>query len=186
LKKIFKEYWLLLTVALVVIGLDQFTKEIVRANLPFGTSWMPLEWLAPYFRFVHWQNTGAAFGLFQQGGLVFSILAILVSIFIIYYFPQIPRNEKMMRAALALQLGGAIGNLIDRLRFGPVTDFLSFGNFPVFNVADASISIGVAVLILGLWISERKMKEQALMAEDQTDTDSSQSGDQPMESRGDL
>lgn len=186
MKKIIKDYGLLFTVALTVVGLDQLTKAIVRANIPFGTSWMPLSWLAPFFRFVHWQNTGAAFGFFQEGGLVFSILAILVSIFIIFYFPQIPRNEKMMRVALALQLGGAIGNLIDRILFGPVTDFISFGDFPVFNIADASISIGVAVLILGLWISERKAKEQELLSKNQHGSKASHSGDHPMESQGDL
>jgi signal peptidase II len=185
LKKILKEYWLLFLISPLIILIDQITKAIVRANIPFGSRWMPWEWLSPYFRFVHWQNTGAAFGLFQQGGLVFSILAILVSLFIIFYFPQIPRNEIMMRAALALQLGGAIGNLIDRIRFGPVTDFISFGDFPVFNVADASISIGVAILILGLWISERKAKDEALLAEDDESVDSG-AGEGPLQSGFDI
>jgi signal peptidase II len=63
-----------------------------------------------------------------------------------------------MRIALAMQMGGAIGNLIDRLRFGPVTDFIAVGAFPVFNIADASITVGVAILLLYLWILERKEK----------------------------
>jgi len=156
LKKILKEYWILITVTGIILILDQITKAIVRANIPFGARWMPLEWLEPYFRFVHWENTGAAFGLFQGGGIVFGILAVIVSGFILFYFPQIPKEEILMRIAIAMQLGGALGNLIDRIAFGPVTDFISVGNFPVFNIADASITVGVGLLILALWISERK------------------------------
>ncbi len=182
-KKIVKEYWLLFAVAGTVILLDQITKSIVRAYIPFRSSWMPWEWLAPYLRFVHWQNTGAAFGFFQGGGLIFGILAIFVAIFIIYYFPQVPEHEKMMRLALALQLGGAIGNLIDRILFGPVTDFISVGSFPVFNIADSSITIGVGVLILGLWVSEQKAKAEAERSNKKVAA-ASEGDDQPMEADG--
>jgi signal peptidase II len=160
LKKFIKEYWLLFTIAGVVIILDQFTKAVVRANIPFGGQWMPLEWLSPYFRFVHWQNTGAAFGLFQGGGLVFGILAVIVAAFIIIYYSQIPKDEKLMRVAISMQLGGAIGNLIDRIRFGPVTDFISVGSFPVFNIADSSITVGVGLLILALWLAEQRERRE--------------------------
>jgi signal peptidase II len=164
LKKIIKEFWLLFTVTAVIIAADQITKAIIRANIPFGSSWMPVDWLAPFFRFVHWRNTGAAFGFFQGGGLVFGILAFFVTGFIIYYYPQIPKEQKLMRVAMAMQMGGALGNLIDRLGgdngflSGPVLDFISVGNFPVFNIADSSITVGVGLLILSLWISERKEK----------------------------
>ncbi len=166
MKKIIKEYWALFTLAAIVITLDQITKAIVRANIPFGSHWMPLAWLAPYFRFVNWHNTGAAFGLFQSGGLIFAILAVIISIFIVIYYPQIPREEKLMRIAIAMQLGGALGNLIDRIRFGPVTDFISVGEFPVFNLADSCITVGVGLLILALWLSERREKIQALVSEE--------------------
>lgn len=158
MKKIIKNYALLIAIAGVVILVDQVTKEIVRANIPFGAQWMPLEWLSPYFRFVHWENNGAAFGLFQQGGTLFAILAVVVAIFIAAYYPQIPQDEKLMRVSLAMQLGGALGNLIDRIVFGPVTDFISVGRFPVFNIADSSITIGVGLLILGLLLNERREK----------------------------
>jgi len=160
LKKIIKEYWLLFTTAGIVIVLDQVTKAIVRAQIPFGGQWMPLTWLAPYFRFVNWNNTGAAFGLFQSGGMIFAILAVIISTFIVIYYPQIPKAEKLMRFAIALQLGGAIGNLIDRIRFGPVTDFISVGEFPVFNLADSCITVGVGLLILALWLNERREKNK--------------------------
>jgi len=156
LKKIIKRYWLFVIIAGSIITLDQITKTIVRNNIPFGGSWMPWEWLEPVFRFVHWENTGAAFGLFQGGGIVFAILAVIISVFIIYYYPQIPENEKLMRVALSMQFAGAIGNLVDRVFRGPVTDFISVGDFPVFNIADSSITVGVGLLLLTFWLSERK------------------------------
>ena len=159
MKKNFKNYWLLFSVASVIVIVDQISKSFVRNTIPFGGRWMPIEWLAPYFRFVNWENTGAAFGMFENGGTIFSILAVIVTIFIIVYYPQIPKKETLMRIALAMQLGGALGNLIDRILFGPVTDFISVGNFAVFNVADASITVGTALLILALWIDERKAKQ---------------------------
>jgi signal peptidase II len=160
LKKIIKEYWLLLAVTSIILIFDQITKSIVRVNIPFSGYWMPLEWLAPYFRIVHWENHGAAFGMFQQGGMIFAILAVVVSIFIIIYYPQIPKSAHWMRIALAMQLGGALGNLIDRILFGPVLDFLSVGKFPVFNIADASITVGVTLLLISLWLIERKEKQK--------------------------
>lgn len=169
MKKILKQYWLLIAITSVILIIDQATKAIVRANIPFGGYWMPLEWLAPYFRFVHWENTGAAFGLFQQGGLIFGILAVVVSVFIVIYYPQVPQEDTLMRVALAMQMGGALGNLIDRIAFGPVTDFISVLSFPVFNIADSCITVGVGLLILGLWLSERREKSAGKTAEESSD-----------------
>jgi signal peptidase II len=146
-----------------VIALDQWSKYLVRTQLAIGEAWSPFNWLTPYMRVVHWKNTGAAFGLFPSGSLIFTIIAVIVSAAIIYYYPRVPNSQVALRFALALQLGGAIGNLVDRLAHGPVTDFISVGTFPVFNVADASISIGVAVLVASMWIAERR--EQAAQAE---------------------
>jgi signal peptidase II len=164
IKRSFRErlpdYGLLIVIAGLIVILDQWTKTLVRQSLAPGETWMPLEWLEPYVRVVNWHNTGAAFGIFQQGGFIFTILAIVVSIFILYYFPHVPRKDWPLRVAMGMQMGGALGNLTDRLKFGSVTDFISVGKFPVFNVADSSISVGVAVLILGVWISERKAKKE--------------------------
>ncbi len=170
MKKILKNYWILIVVVGLILTLDQITKSLVRTNIPFSGSWMPVEWLAPFFRFVHWENTGAAFGLFERGGLVFSVLAVVVSIVIVMYYPQIPENETLMRIAIAMQMGGALGNLTDRIFHGPVTDFIAVGNFPVFNIADSSITVGVGLLILGLWISERREKREAALV-NQIDTE---------------
>ncbi len=157
MKNKINSYGLLALVAGLVVLLDQATKAWVRAALPFGGSYTPIEAL-PFLRIVHWENTGAAFGMFQGGGLVFAILAVIVAAIIIGYFPQIPGEYVFMRIALAMQMGGALGNLIDRVRFGPVTDFIAVGTFPVFNIADASITVGVAILLVFLWVLERNEK----------------------------
>jgi signal peptidase II len=158
---------MLLGIGGLVIALDQWTKWLVRTNIPFEQAWLPgfLSWLSPYARIVHWSNSGAAFGSFQDGNSVFTVLAIIVIGAIIYYFPHVDVNDWTLRIAMGLQLGGAAGNLIDRLMAGRVTDFISIGNFAVFNVADSAISVGVAVLVLGVWIKERNEKKQASSGE---------------------
>jgi len=159
------DYLFLFSIGTVIIGLDQWTKALVRANIPLGTDWLPggLAWLLPFARVRHWVNSGAAFGIFQNGNLVFTILAIIVILLILYYFPHTERGDWWLRVAMAMQFAGAAGNLIDRLLFAHVTDFLSVGNFAIFNVADASISVGVAVLLLGVWLKERAEKKHAAM-----------------------
>ena len=170
------DYLFLLLSGAAIIGLDQWTKALVRAKIPLGTDWLPngFTWLLPYARIRHWYNSGAAFGIFQNGNLVFTILAIIVILLIIFYFPRTQRNDWWLRIAMILQFSGATGNLIDRLFFAHVTDFLSVGRFAIFNVADASISTGVAVLILGVWIKERAEKKHAPI--DSTVKDEAQGG----------
>ncbi len=161
-----RDYAVLLGLAGAVVALDQWTKYLVRTRLAFTESWSPWEWLAPYVRIVHWSNTGAAFGLFQSGGLLFTIVAFIVSLGILVYYPRVPASQVPLRLALSLQLGGAIGNLIDRLTQGTVTDFVSVGTFPVFNLADASISAGVAVLIAAMWLEERRGRKAPVEEEE--------------------
>jgi len=158
LKKTIRDYFFLFVLAGTIVALDQWTKTLVRTQLEFQQTWVPWDWLAPYARIVYWHNAGAAFGLGQNLSLVFTILPFLVAGAIIFYYPQIHRRDWPLRIALGMQLGGAIGNLIDRLTIGYVTDFISVGRFPVFNVADSSISVGVAVLIIGMWVMERQQK----------------------------
>jgi len=172
LKKYLANYAFLFSIAGAVVLLDQWTKFLVRTNLAFGEIWPQGHWIVFYARIVHWRNTGAAFGMFQNLGIVFAVLAIVVSGAIIYSFPKIPKQDWALRIALGLQLGGAVGNLIsrltqshitdgnfiERLSQGYVTDFISIDSFAVFNVADASISIGVAILALSLFQREKKQK----------------------------
>lgn len=162
MKSVIQRYWPIATIAAVIVALDQWTKWLVRANIPQGGAWLPesLEWLSPYARIVHWYNTGAAFGMFQNASMVFTVLAFIVIAAIIYYYPHVENTDWSLRLAMSMQLGGATGNLIDRLRLGHVTDFLSIGSFPVFNVADASISVGAVVLLVGVWLMERSEKKE--------------------------
>jgi len=172
LKNIIQKYWSIFTIAALIVALDQWTKWLVRVNIPIGGTWLPesLEWLSPYARIVHWYNTGAAFGMFQNASMVFTVLAFIVIAAIIYYYPHVENADWSLRLAMSMQLGGAIGNLVDRLTLGRVTDFLSVGTFPVFNVADASISVGAVVLLLGVWLMERKEKREKakVVVSDQT------------------
>ena len=162
MNRLWRDYTVLVGLAGIIVALDQWTKWLVRTNLPFQSTWVPagMEWLAPYARIVNWSNSGAAFGTFQNGNTVFTILAILVVMAILYYYPRVEPNDWTLRLAMGLQLGGAAGNLVDRLILHRVTDFIAIGTFPVFNVADASISVGVAVLLLGVWLKERSEKRQ--------------------------
>ena len=166
MKRVFEKYWFIFTIAVVIVALDQWTKWLVRTNIAPGESWLPdsLAWLSPYARIVHWYNQGASFGMFQEGNMVFTVLAFIVIAAIIYYYPKIENADWPLRLAMSMQLGGAAGNLIDRLAFGHVTDFISIGSFPVFNVADSSISVGCVVLLLGVWWQERLAKKQKMQA----------------------
>jgi signal peptidase II len=159
LKRNILDYFYLAVFAGLIVTVDQVTKSLVRTRLPVQGVWSPWPWLTPYARIVHWYNSGVAFGMFQGMNGVFVVLAILVSVAIIYYFPRVPRQDWALRLAMGMQLAGALGNLIDRIKFGNVTDFISIGNFAVFNVADASISVGVAILILVVWIQDMKKKK---------------------------
>jgi signal peptidase II len=178
LKRNFLTYLPLLLIASLIVALDQWTKWLVRTHIPFTGTWLPegWDWLAPYARVVHWYNSGAAFGMFQNGNLVFSVLAVIVICAILYYYPQVERGDWILRLAMSMQLAGAAGNLIDRLMIQKVTDFISVWSFPVFNVADASITVGVGVLLLGVWFNERKnrppvIRDQSSVISDQSSAD---------------
>ncbi len=138
-------------IAAAVVALDQVTKMIVRSALSPGEAWPDHDLL---LNIVNVSNSGAAFGILQ-GQTVFLVVTSLVGVAAIalyYFYP--PLDHGLLRIALALQLGGAAGNLIDRVRFGEVTDFINFRFWPAFNVADASISIGVVTILFFLLVLE--------------------------------
>jgi signal peptidase II len=131
-------------IAASVVALDQVTKAIVRAKLDPGEAWPDRDWL---LNIVHVNNSGAAFGILE-GQTMFLVVTSLIGVaaIVLYYlFP--PMEHGLLRVALGLQLGGAAGNLIDRVRFGEVTDFINFEFWPAFNVADSCISIGVVTIL---------------------------------------
>jgi signal peptidase II len=165
LKRNIIDYIFLTVFAGLIIIADQVTKTLVRTRLPVQGVWSPWPWLEPYARIVHWYNTGVAFGMFQGMNGVFIVLAFLVSLAIVYYYPRVPRKDWALHLAMGMQLAGAVGNLIDRVVYHQVTDFISIGNFAVFNVADASISVGVAILVLDVWIQDTKKKKETTAVE---------------------
>lgn len=161
MRKYLSDYAVLFSIAGLIVLLDQISKYLVRLYLPYGQVLRPELEISQYVRIVHWSNTGAAFGMFQSLGGFFTVLAVLVSLAILYYYPQIPKEDWLFRLALGLQLGGALGNLVDRLFRGEVTDFLSVLNFPVFNIADASVSVGAVLMFFGLWQRDRQESREA-------------------------
>ena len=135
--------------ALVVV-FDQATKYLVRHNLDLHTV-VPV--VGDFFRLTYVENSGIVFGIKVGGALpLFTVLSIVATILILYYFFRERANHLGVRISLALILGGAVGNLIDRLVFGRVVDFLDFGfgeyRFFVFNVADSAVTVGVALFLL--------------------------------------
>ncbi len=158
---------LLFAVALAALAIDQVSKRIVEQTIPLGASVPAIEALFPYFSLTHIQNTGAAFSLFQNGNIFFIFVAIIVSAMIVYYAPRLPPDDHLSRVALGLQLAGALGNLIDRLRNGYVIDFLHIRvpeigfDWPVSNVADICIVTGVVLLIVASFRREQPKNEEA-------------------------
>lgn len=141
--------------AVVVVVLDQITKSIIRGTLEVGEAW-PEDWPV---RFKHVTNSGAAFSSLEDQTLFLIVMTFFGLAAIYLYYRNPPFNHWIASVAIGLMLGGALGNFIDRVRVGEVTDFLDVFGFPKFNVADSSISVGVTVLILGyLLFGEHKDK----------------------------
>ena len=145
--------FLFLGVAAAVVVLDQLTKRMAEERLErSGVRSVPFPVLSDYFRFTYVENRGAAFGLLQDQTAFFVLVGVIVIGVIAASYRYLPRSGFMLHLALGLQLGGAIGNLIDRVRQGYVVDFVDFGYqsnwWPVFNVADSAIVVGVALLAL--------------------------------------
>jgi signal peptidase II len=157
--------WLVtLLVAGIVVALDQWTKYRIEQNIPLGGSLAPFPALEPWFKLVHWTNTGAAFGLLRGQAPIFIAIALVVIVAVLIYARQLPADSWAVRICLGLMLGGATGNLIDRLhQSGHVTDFLLFSlpvgdrvyEWPAWNVADASIVVGTILLGILLLRSEQ-------------------------------
>jgi signal peptidase II len=160
-----RNWLLLLVVTLIVILADQISKALVVANLSLYEEWAPIESLRSVFTFTYVQNTGAAFGILPDGGAFFVIVALIVIGIILYFYRQLPDSTPLIRVALGLQLGGALGNLLDRVRLGYVVDFFDFKFWPVFNIADSCVVVGAIALVILMWWDERRTaKAEALKA----------------------
>ena len=147
---------ILIQLAILVFLTDQFSKFLVRELLAFRDSFPD----TGFFRITHTFNTGSAFGLFQdQNTPLILVSAIGITVLVLIYRSQrLPTG--LLRLSLGLQIGGAVGNLLDRLRLGHVTDWVDVGPWPVFNVADASIVCGLAILAWLFIVVEQSPKRK--------------------------
>jgi signal peptidase II len=142
--------------AVAVLVADQLTKAWLISFLAPGQR---TEVLGTYIRLVHTQNTGALFGLFRDQAIVFAFVSIGVVGMIIWFHGSAGRNT-LLSVALGLLLGGALGNMADRFRFGYVVDFVDLGigdlRWYTFNVADAAISLAILILLLSAFLPDRR------------------------------
>lgn len=152
---------LLFAVGLLVLALDQLTKYWITTNLYPGQA-IPPEGLV---RIHYVTNTGAAFGLFRDQTILFVLIAAAVAVMIVIYHRVLSSDALLFRLALGLQLGGAVGNLLDRVRFGHVIDFVDVGFWPVFNLADSAIVVGVIVLGYFLLFPSKQVQVAAARSE---------------------
>jgi signal peptidase II len=158
----------LLTAALVVV-LDQAVKYIVLTSLPLGAAWSPLPGASPLFQIAHTANTGVAFGLFKDLGVVFIIVPLLISGAIVYYVLRLNEDQKFMAVALGLTLGGALGNVIDRMRIGYVIDYFDIGVGAFRNASNfADWSIVLGVILLGVATVREDRKHRQTKAREET------------------
>ena len=132
-------------VSIIVVFLDQVTKIFVEKNISNSVSV-----LGNFFQLTLVKNTGSIFGLFHNQNTLIIWFSIVVIGFILYYYDKIP-DEASTKFFVALILGGAIGNLIDRYRVGYVIDFIDFSFWPTFNLADSALTIGIIVLMLYIY-----------------------------------
>ena len=148
-------------IALLVIGLDQLTKWFIINNMDFGESITVIE---DFLYVTSHRNTGAAWGILEGQMWFFYIITVIVIIALIYYMKKATNEGTLFKLSLALMLGGAIGNFIDRVFRKEVVDFIHtypFGyNFPIFNIADSALVVGVGLLMVYMLFEEKMAKKK--------------------------
>lgn len=145
-------------VAIVTFAADRFTKSWVAANIPLNEARDVADGWA---RIANVRNTGAAFGMLPERTSLLSILSVVAVLVILYYYRGLAARSAPIAVTLGMQLGGATGNLVDRVGQGYVTDFIDVGipdgwRFWAFNIADSSIVVGIVIVTFLLWLEERK------------------------------
>ena len=159
---------ILIAIILGIVGLDQLTKWIVVQHLPLYSSF---EWIRKVLHFTHVRNEGAAFGILQNQRWVFLVFSTIAIVGLGVYLFRFCKQGWLYKIAFAFLIGGGIGNMIDRIAFGYVVDFIELpflvlpvlGEFPVFNVADSFVTVGVVMLAFALIrdvIREEKEKKR--------------------------
>ena len=148
-------HWKMVAIAVAALGADQLTKFLIRSNMRIGESW-PEE---GFLRLTHGTNTGSAFGLFQDQTLVLTIASVVAIVFVFVFYRSEGGSTWLSWLTSGLILGGAFGNLIDRVVAGKVTDFIDVGPWPIFNIADSSIVVGITVLCASVLLRRDKTAE---------------------------
>ncbi len=152
-------------VAMAALALDQVSKSWIVAHMTLGESRELTSWLTPVVSLTYITNTGVVFGLFQGMSDFFSVVAIIAVGLIFLYYRHLPKEPKLLHVALGLQLGGALGNLVDRLARGAVVDFIDLNfwplhHWPIFNLADTCIVTGVVILLF-IILTDREKPDPA-------------------------
>jgi signal peptidase II len=153
---------LVVVVAVVVFVLDRITKSAVESSLAAGSSF---DVVGQWIRISHVTNSGAAFGLLPERTTLLSILSVVAVLAIVYYYRRLAADSRLIAATLGMQLGGAFGNLVDRIGQGYVVDFVDVGvpggpRFWAFNVADSSIVVGIIAVTALLWWQDRQQQRE--------------------------
>jgi signal peptidase II len=157
-----RKYWVLLICVVFILALDQYTKHKVQQKIHL---YQTIKVIDGFFNLTHLRNPGGAFGILagQKDGIrsFFFIGAALTAVgVILYLFHKVKGHERTLSLSLSLILSGALGNLIDRIRYGEVVDFLDFHLFsyhwPTFNIADSAITIGIGLMAIELLFHDRK------------------------------
>ena len=147
---------LLFLMSIAVIFLDQMVKRLIMSDMTLGMS-IPV--LPGIFHITYIQNPGAAFGILAEQRWLFIAVGFLFVGAAVSFYRRLRFESRWMQCGTALLLGGAVGNLIDRIRWGEVVDFLDFRIWPVFNIADISIVIGVGCMMYALFRQDKKGAE---------------------------
>ncbi len=159
--------WILLIFCFGILLLDQWTKYMIVQTLRL---YQKVEVIHGFFNIVHVRNTGGAFGIFggEKGGIgsfLFVVVSLIAIGAIVFLFVKTRENEKALAVSFSLILSGALGNLIDRLHYGEVVDFLDVYlttyHWPAFNVADSAICVGIGLMALEVLIKDRKRRTKS-------------------------
>jgi signal peptidase II len=134
----------------LVLALDQLTKWLVLRELGPGGTRDSVTVIPGVLELIFVRNSGAAFGIFQGGSGILTVLALLAIAFLLIYFIRSAAEDWVLTVALALMLGGALGNIVDRFQHGYVVDWIDFPRWPTFNVADSAITVGVTLLVYAM------------------------------------
>ncbi len=146
----------ILILAVVVVILDQWSKYYVQSQMSLGMS-IPV--IPEIFHLTYILNPGAAFGILENQRFFFVIIAVAMIATVVYLYPRLPSKPLLLRLGIGLMVGGAVGNVIDRIKTGYVVDFFDFRIWPIFNIADIAIVVGVSCIVYTLVFTEEKKDE---------------------------